>query len=277
MALTRRSILISRETVARPHRRLRSPARLGLLASSIAAGTLLALCASASAAGGHASAVRSSALAAAEVGAPAPGSGLPVTVTIDPSAPGPPVPRRFLGLSFEAAASASSRATLTRGDLVTLLRSLGPGVLRFGGITADKNVAWVDAATPRPAWASSVIAKATWCALGVARQPQRLAGAADGRPRPTTNRRPPRARWPPPTARSGEPGRGRDRQRAQLLRQPRLREDRGSSAGLRGRGRDYRARSRPSPRACRSPAPTSPARARSKWGVGRRSTSPPRC
>jgi hypothetical protein len=46
------------------------------------------------------------------------------------------------------------------GDLVTLLRSLGPGVLRFGGVTADKNVAWVDAATPRPAWATAVMDEA---------------------------------------------------------------------------------------------------------------------
>jgi hypothetical protein len=115
--------------------------------------------------------VRSPALAAAEVGAPTPvpaqPSGLPVTVTIDPSAPGPPVPRRFLGLSFEAAALGQLSQYSHRGDLVGLLRSLGPGVLRFGGITADENVAWSDAATPRPAWASSVIGPAQLDAIGM--------------------------------------------------------------------------------------------------------------
>jgi hypothetical protein len=43
------------------------------------------------------------------------------------------------------------------GDLVTLLRSLGPGVLRFGGVSADTRVAWTDAATARAAWASGVL------------------------------------------------------------------------------------------------------------------------
>ena len=92
--------------------------------------------------------------AAAEGGAPAQ-TPLPVTVTIDPFAPGLPVPRRFLGLSFEVAALGQLAQYSEHGDLVRLLRSLGPGVLRFGGITADENVAWTDIATPRPAWASS--------------------------------------------------------------------------------------------------------------------------
>jgi hypothetical protein len=131
---------------------------------------LLALSASASAAGAHAGPVRSPALAAAEVGPPTPvpaqPSGLPVTVTINPFAPGPPVPRRFLGLSFEAAALGQLASYADRGDLVGLLRSLGPGVLRFGGITADENVAWSDGATPRPAWASSTIGPAQMDAIG---------------------------------------------------------------------------------------------------------------
>ena len=47
-----------------------------------------------------------------------------------------------------------------RGDLASLLRSLGPGILRFGGASADSRVAWTDGATPRPAWASSVLTPA---------------------------------------------------------------------------------------------------------------------
>src|SRR4029077_13068110 len=67
---------------------------------------------------------------------------LPGAVTIDRLDPGPPVPQRFLGLSFEAAALGQIAGYADRGDLVELLRSLGPGVLRFGGITADENVAF---------------------------------------------------------------------------------------------------------------------------------------
>jgi hypothetical protein len=90
-----------------------------------------------------------------------------VSVAIDALAPGPPVPQRFLGLSFEASALGQLARYASRGDLVGLLRSLGPGVLRFGGITADQNVAWTDGLTPRPAWASSVIDAAELRAIGV--------------------------------------------------------------------------------------------------------------
>ncbi len=111
--------------------------------------------------------MRSPSLTVAEVGAPAAGPSLPVAVTVNPSTPGPPVPRRFLGLSFEVAALGQLSQYADRGDLVRLLRSLGPGVLRFGGITADENVAWSDSATPRPAWASSTIGPAQLNAIGV--------------------------------------------------------------------------------------------------------------
>jgi hypothetical protein len=98
---------------------------------------------------------------------PTPATPPPVAITIDPFDPGLPVPERFLGLSFEAAALGQIAQYGTRGDLVNLLRSLGPGVLRFGGITADENVAWSDAATPPPPWASSTIGPAQLRALGV--------------------------------------------------------------------------------------------------------------
>ena len=98
--------------------------------------------------------------------APASVGARPVAITIDPFAPGPPVPARFLGLSFEAAAIDEISRYGGRGDLVEMLRSLGPGVLRFGGITSDENVAWTDPETPRPAWATSVIGPAQMQALG---------------------------------------------------------------------------------------------------------------
>jgi hypothetical protein len=86
---------------------------------------------------------------------------IPLSVTIQggeaEAEAGPPVPQNFLGLSFEVAALPQLAAYAGGGDLVTLLRSLGEGVLRFGGVTADEDVAWGEPGTPRPAWASSVI------------------------------------------------------------------------------------------------------------------------
>ncbi|HEX5225395.1 MAG TPA: glycosyl hydrolase family 79 C-terminal domain-containing protein [Solirubrobacteraceae bacterium] len=90
-----------------------------------------------------------------------------VSVQIDSSRPGRVVAHHFLGLSFEAAALSRIASFGERGDLVTLLRSLGPGVLRFGGVTADQNVGWTDAATPAPSWASSTIGPQDLQALGV--------------------------------------------------------------------------------------------------------------
>jgi hypothetical protein len=80
-----------------------------------------------------------------------------VSIMVDLQHVGRPVPRRFLGLSFEAAALAQIASYADRGTLVTMLRSLGPGMLRFGGVSADTRVAWTDSRTPRPAWASAVL------------------------------------------------------------------------------------------------------------------------
>jgi hypothetical protein len=80
-----------------------------------------------------------------------------VAVAVDRTRPGPAVPPDFLGLSFEMSSLPQMAQYANRGDLVTLLRSLGPGVLRFGGVSADTRIAWTDARTPRPAWASGVV------------------------------------------------------------------------------------------------------------------------
>ena len=94
--------------------------------------------------------------------------GPPLTdVAIERAFPGEPVAGGFIGLSFEVGSLAQLAGYADTGDLVTLLRSLGPGVLRFGGVTADKNVAWVDARTPPPAWASAVIDEADLGRLGL--------------------------------------------------------------------------------------------------------------
>jgi len=97
------------------------------------------------------------ALAPAAVSQGAKRSPIPVTVSIDETRPGTVVAPEFLGLSFELSSLAQIASYGEGGDLVTLLRSLGRGVLRFGGVSADTRVAWTDAATPRPAWASSVL------------------------------------------------------------------------------------------------------------------------
>jgi len=88
---------------------------------------------------------------------PIPVRPIPLTVSVDQTRPGTPVPPEFLGLSFEASSLAQIAGYGERGDLVSMMRSLGSGVLRFGGVSADTRVAWVDAATPRPAWASNVV------------------------------------------------------------------------------------------------------------------------
>jgi hypothetical protein len=81
---------------------------------------------------------------------------IPVSVAVDLGHPRAPVPRGFLGLSFELASLPQIASYATRGDLVRLLRSLGPGVLRFGGVTADFETGWAEAPGGRPAWAWTV-------------------------------------------------------------------------------------------------------------------------
>ena len=81
----------------------------------------------------------------------------PISVAIDRLHPGPRVPREFLGLSFELSSLPQIARYWSSGGFVSMLRSLGDGVLRFGGASADTRVAWTDRLTPRPAWASSVL------------------------------------------------------------------------------------------------------------------------
>lgn len=89
-------------------------------------------------------------------GAPAPAAPLPLTITLGgPSAAA--VPERFLGLSFEAQSIPDLARYAAAGDLAALLRSLGPSVLRLGGVTADARVAYATPASAAPSWASTTI------------------------------------------------------------------------------------------------------------------------
>ncbi len=145
---------------------------------------------------------------------------LPVTATIDRLAPGPPVPTEFLGLSFEAAALDQIAQYADRGNLVALLRSLGPGVLRFGGITADQNIGWTDTVTPKPPWASRAINPAQLQAIG---RLSRRSGWKVLLTVPMAHFEPtaaaPRGGGGRPPSPRPVPGRRGDRQRARRLRQ----------------------------------------------------------
>ena len=76
-----------------------------------------------------------------------------VSVSVNASHPGATVPENFLGLSFEASALPRIASYANQGDLVEMLRSLGVGVLRFGGVTSDIDVGWADETMRRPPWA----------------------------------------------------------------------------------------------------------------------------
>ncbi len=92
---------------------------------------------------------------------------IPISVSSGESAePAPPVPRNFLGLSFEVGSLATIASYSSSGDLVTMLRSLGTGVLRFGGVTADEQIAWSEPRLQRPAWARGVLEAGSLYGLG---------------------------------------------------------------------------------------------------------------
>jgi len=93
-----------------------------------------------------------------------------VTVGAQPAAGAVPVPQNFLGLSFELSRLGLVARYADSGNFVALLRSLGPGVLRFGGVTADREVAWTDPLTPEPPWATAVVTADDLRALAVLAQ-----------------------------------------------------------------------------------------------------------
>ena len=141
---------------ARPRRALAAAA----LAGALAIGLLLAWALGAFGSESNALKPRISAREAralAEGGASTPPHGEPVSVSVGEGASGKPVPRDFLGLSFEATATPLLARYAHAGNLAALLRSLGPGVIRIGGVSADSRVAWARPGTPRPTWASVVL------------------------------------------------------------------------------------------------------------------------
>jgi hypothetical protein len=102
----------------------------------------------------------------AESRSPAAPRGRPVTVSVDISHPGAAIPSDFLGLSFEPTAIRLVASYGDGGNLAALMRSLGGGVIRLGGVSVDRRVAWSPEGVARPRWAT----------VGVTRQD--LAGIA---------------------------------------------------------------------------------------------------
>jgi hypothetical protein len=93
--------------------------------------------------------------------------GRAVSVVADLSPSAPQVPADFLGLSFEMGELPRIAGYAGHGDLAALLRSLGPGVMRFGGVSADAQVAWTAPGLALPGWAQVPITAADLA--GVAR------------------------------------------------------------------------------------------------------------
>ena len=90
----------------------------------------------------------------------------PVEIYIGTKAVAPPVPRDFLGLSYEVRDIAQVGRFADGGNLVAFLRSLGTGVLRLGGATADTRSAWIGAGDTPPPWASATVSQADLDSIG---------------------------------------------------------------------------------------------------------------
>lgn len=89
-----------------------------------------------------------------------------VVVSVDATRPARALPADFIGLSYEVKELPTIASLAGRGNYVALLRAIGPGTLRFGGVTADSQVAWLDPASqPLPSWATTALTPADLRAL----------------------------------------------------------------------------------------------------------------
>src|SRR5947209_6301418 len=105
--------------------------------------------------------------AVAVVGAPAAaGEQSRLEVAIFPRAHARAVPQDFLGLSFEVAAVPRLTRYASTGNLEPLMRSLGRGVLRLGGVTADSRAYWAGGGRPVPDWGRVAIRPADLAGIG---------------------------------------------------------------------------------------------------------------
>jgi hypothetical protein len=94
-----------------------------------------------------------------------PPSGTEATVSVSTRHAGAPVATNFLGLSFEAEAVPILARYGRGGTLATLMRSLGAGVIRVGGVSADKSVAFDPRGSERPSWATTSLSRSQLAGL----------------------------------------------------------------------------------------------------------------
>jgi hypothetical protein len=92
--------------------------------------------------------------------------GAPVSVAVRAGSPGRAVPADFLGMSFEMSDLPHVARYAGSGDLVTLMRALGPGVARFGGVSADDRAAWSPNGGTLPRWARTAISPSALAGIG---------------------------------------------------------------------------------------------------------------
>ena len=88
-----------------------------------------------------------------------------VVLTVEPGHPQRLFELGAVGLSIEAKELATHDLNATHRSLVTLMRLLGPGVLRIGGGSVDHSW-WTSSHEPAPIWATSVVTPADLAALG---------------------------------------------------------------------------------------------------------------
>jgi hypothetical protein len=97
-------------------------------------------------------------LGAAAEAAPAGSKAAPATVVVTiKGETGTSLGERFVGISFEK--NLLAQPPLTKGNLAQYLKTLGPGVLRFGGNQVDKTF-WTSTGEKPPAWALTTVTPA---------------------------------------------------------------------------------------------------------------------
>ena len=105
-----------------------------------------------------------------DTSAAAPAASAQVTLTVDTAHPYGALPRDFVGLSYEMRELGVGNFDAGAGNLVNLLRTLGPGNLRIGGNTLDRDTLWEPAGQPPPqplpSWVQDVVGPVDIARLG---------------------------------------------------------------------------------------------------------------
>jgi hypothetical protein len=83
----------------------------------------------------------------------------PIAVNIDSAHTGAVIASDFLGLSFETSVLGSPAVVQTAPALATLLRNLGAGVMRIGGVSVDRTQ-WLGSPEPLAPWSIATITPA---------------------------------------------------------------------------------------------------------------------